>query len=154
MAAPVLAAVKKLMADGTYTAILKKWGIERRGDHQPPDQRGDQLTPDSVSAPAQLPLATWGRRAYALAIDLGIVVVGEAIAYRASSRSPGCTASAASSFKSRCWPSRCSLRQQAIVRQAAIGQTIGKTVAKISLVDDADGLSPTEGTCRAGCWAT
>lgn len=27
MTAPVLAAVKKLMADGTYTAILKKWGI-------------------------------------------------------------------------------------------------------------------------------
>jgi polar amino acid transport system substrate-binding protein len=25
---PVLAAVKKLMADGTYTSILKKWGIE------------------------------------------------------------------------------------------------------------------------------
>ncbi len=28
MAAPVLAAVKKLMADGTYTTILKKWGID------------------------------------------------------------------------------------------------------------------------------
>ncbi len=28
MAQPVLAAVKKLMADGTYTTILKKWGIE------------------------------------------------------------------------------------------------------------------------------
>jgi polar amino acid transport system substrate-binding protein len=27
LAAPVLAAVKKLMADGTYTTILKKWGI-------------------------------------------------------------------------------------------------------------------------------
>ncbi len=28
LAAPVLAAVKKLMADGTYTTILKKWGID------------------------------------------------------------------------------------------------------------------------------
>jgi polar amino acid transport system substrate-binding protein len=28
MSAPVLAAVKKLMADGTYTTILKKWGID------------------------------------------------------------------------------------------------------------------------------
>ena len=37
---------------------------------------------------------------------------------------------------------------QAIVRQAAVGRTIGKAVAGISLVDDADGLSPTEQTCR------
>jgi polar amino acid transport system substrate-binding protein len=28
MAAPVLAAVKKLMSNGTYTTILKKWGID------------------------------------------------------------------------------------------------------------------------------
>jgi polar amino acid transport system permease protein len=36
---------------------------------------------------------------------------------------------------------------QAVVRQAAVGQTIGKARAGISLVDDADGLSPTEATC-------
>ncbi len=28
MAKPVLAAVKALMADGTYTKILAKWGIQ------------------------------------------------------------------------------------------------------------------------------
>jgi polar amino acid transport system substrate-binding protein len=28
MAKPVLAALKAVMADGTYTTILKKWGIE------------------------------------------------------------------------------------------------------------------------------
>jgi polar amino acid transport system substrate-binding protein len=28
MAAPILAAVKELMSDGTYTGILKKWGLE------------------------------------------------------------------------------------------------------------------------------
>ncbi len=36
---------------------------------------------------------------------------------------------------------------QAVVRQAAVGQTFGKARAGISLVDDADGLSPTERTC-------
>jgi polar amino acid transport system permease protein len=36
---------------------------------------------------------------------------------------------------------------QAVVRQAAVGQTFGKARAGISLVDDADGLSPTEQTC-------
>jgi polar amino acid transport system substrate-binding protein len=29
MAKPLLAAVKKIMADGTYTSVLKKWGIEQ-----------------------------------------------------------------------------------------------------------------------------
>jgi polar amino acid transport system substrate-binding protein len=28
LAKPILAALKKLMASGTYTAILKKWGVQ------------------------------------------------------------------------------------------------------------------------------
>ena len=35
MAKPVLAALKALMANGTYKAILTKWGIADGRDHEP-----------------------------------------------------------------------------------------------------------------------
>jgi polar amino acid transport system substrate-binding protein len=35
MAKPVLAAVKELMADGTYLSILDKWGIASGAIHDP-----------------------------------------------------------------------------------------------------------------------
>ena len=38
---PVLAAVKALMADGTYKKILDYWGLPERRDQQPDDQRSD-----------------------------------------------------------------------------------------------------------------
>ena len=40
---PVLAAVKALMADGTYKKILDYWGVAGRRDQQPDDQRSDRL---------------------------------------------------------------------------------------------------------------
>ena len=40
---PVLAAVKALMADGTYKKILDYWVVSERRDQQPDDQRSDQL---------------------------------------------------------------------------------------------------------------
>ena len=122
-------------------------GHQRWRHHRPEDQRSDQLTSLSASAPVQLPLAAWNRRAYALAIDLGIVIVGVAVALGiiaiAGLHGVGGViieiALVLIPVLFYCW--------QAVVRQAAVGQTIGKSVAKISVVDDADGLSPTEGTC-------
>ena len=122
-------------------------GHRGRRHQQPGDQRSDQLTSLPASAPVQLPLAAWSRRAYALAIDLGIVIVGVAIAIGiiavAGLHGIGGVilefALVLLPVLFYCW--------QAVVRQAAVGQTIGKTIAKISVVDDADGLSPTEGTC-------
>jgi polar amino acid transport system permease protein len=94
-----------------------------------------------------MPLATWGARAYAQLIDLGILAVGEGIAIgliaAAGLHGVGglvlTVALLAVPAIYYCW--------QAVARQAAVGQTIGKSIAKISLVDDADGLSPTESTC-------
>ena len=37
--------VKALMANGTYKTILAKWGIQHGRDHEPEDQRRDQLAP-------------------------------------------------------------------------------------------------------------
>jgi polar amino acid transport system permease protein len=101
----------------------------------------DSRTPDGQ------PLAPWSKRAYAFAVDLAIVVIGEAIAVGiiavAGLHGIGGVvlqcALIALPILFYSW--------QAVVRQAAIGKTIGKSVAGISLVDDADGLSPTEGTC-------
>jgi polar amino acid transport system permease protein len=138
-------------------------GPRGRRHHRPEDQRSDQLTPSTPGAAAPagpiatgapgfrtsptLALAPWSRRAYAFAIDLGIVLVGEAIAIGiiaiAGLHGIGGLvlkiALIAAPVLFHCW--------QAVVRQAAIGKTIGKSVAGISLVDDADGLSPTERTC-------
>ena len=44
MAKPVLDALKVLMANGTYKAILTKWGIQSGRDHKSEDQRRDQLS--------------------------------------------------------------------------------------------------------------
>jgi polar amino acid transport system permease protein len=126
-------------------------GHHRRRHHRPEDQRSDQLTtaaPElATRAPVQLPLAAWGRRAYAELIDLGILAVGEGVAvgliFASGLHGIGGLVLAISLLLVPVFY----YAWQAIVRQAAIGQTIGKTVAKISLVDDADGLSPTEGTC-------
>jgi polar amino acid transport system permease protein len=116
-------------------------GNRGRRHFRPEDQRSDQLTP------VQLPLASWSRRAYALVIDLGIVVAGEGIAVGiiAAAGFHGIggfvltIALIALPVLFYCW--------QAVVRQAAIGKTIGKSIVGLSLVDDADGLSPTERTC-------
>ena len=43
----VLAALKELMKNGTYQPILNKWGLQARRDHQPEDQRRDQLAQPS-----------------------------------------------------------------------------------------------------------
>jgi hypothetical protein len=43
MTTPILAALKVLMANGTYTAILTKWGIQSGRDHHAEDQRRDEL---------------------------------------------------------------------------------------------------------------
>ena len=40
---PVLAAVKALMADGTYKKILDYWGLPSDAISNPTDQRSDQL---------------------------------------------------------------------------------------------------------------
>ena len=39
----VLAALKVLMKNGTYQAIFNKWGLKSARDHQPENQRRDQL---------------------------------------------------------------------------------------------------------------
>ena len=43
MAQPILDALKELMANGTYNAILTKWGIASGRDHESGHQRRDQL---------------------------------------------------------------------------------------------------------------
>ena len=45
MAKPVLGALKTLMADGSYQAILEEVGRPGRRDHGPEDQRGDRASP-------------------------------------------------------------------------------------------------------------
>ncbi len=134
--------------------------------HQPADQWSDQLTsptpelakpigPNASEAGsdsaartlASLVPATWGQRAYAQLIDLGLLAVGEGIAIGliavAGLRGIGglvlTIALVVVPALLYAW--------QAVVPQAAVGQTIGKARAGISLVDDADGLSPTEATC-------
>ena len=42
LAKPVLAAVKALMANGTYKAILAKWGVRAGAITEPEDQRRDR----------------------------------------------------------------------------------------------------------------
>jgi polar amino acid transport system permease protein len=94
-----------------------------------------------------LTLAPWGKRAYAQLIDLGLLAVGEGIAIGiialAGLHGIGglvlTIALLVIPVLFYAW--------QAVVRQAAVGQTIGKARAGISLIDDADGLSPTEATC-------
>ena len=140
-------------------------GHRRRGHHQPAGQRSDQLTPPRRSLPGGSTSASpatagairarghrWSsphggggsRRSSSMSGCLRSVRESRS----ASSRSRVCTASGAC----------CSLiallvipalfyAWQAVVRQAAVGQTIGKARVGISLVDDVDGLSPTEATC-------
>jgi polar amino acid transport system permease protein len=127
-------------------------GHHQRRHHRSEDQWGDQLTSPASEgtkpqALAALPLAAWGRRAYAQLIDLGILLAGEGVAvgliFAAGFHGTGglvlkiAVLLVPALFYG--W--------QAVVRQAAVGQTIGKSVAKIALVDDEDGLSPTESTC-------
>ena len=52
LAKPLLAALKALMANGQYKAILDEVGHLRRRDHEPADQRGDQLG-DAVGVVAE-----------------------------------------------------------------------------------------------------
>ena len=140
-------------------------GHRQRGDHRPEDQRSDQLTspepelagaidlgkPGDGSArrgsAASLSLAPWSRRAFAQAIDLGLLVVGEGIAIGLIAVAGlhgigGLVLEIALLVIPALF-----YGWQAVVRQAAVGQTFGKARAGISLVDDADGLSPTEATC-------
>ena len=42
--------LKRLIADGTYSKILTKWGIQAGRDHQPGDQRRDQLERPMMSS--------------------------------------------------------------------------------------------------------
>ncbi len=105
------------------------------------------MTSPVVAAPASLPLAAWGRRAYAQLIDLGILAVGEGVvigllAVAGLHGFGGLVLAIALLAVPPLF-----YGWQAVVRQAAVGQTFGKSIAKISLVDDADGLSPTEATC-------
>ncbi len=44
MTTPLLAALKLIIANGEYHAILAKWGLTRRGDHDADDQRGEELS--------------------------------------------------------------------------------------------------------------
>jgi polar amino acid transport system permease protein len=100
-----------------------------------------------VATPASLVTASWGQRAFAQLIDLGLLAVGEGIAIGliavAGLRGIGGLVLKIALVLVPAllygW--------QAVVRQAAVGQTFGKVRAGISLVDDADGLSPTEVTC-------
>ena len=41
----ILGAVKALIADGTYKAILDKWGVAGGRDHRPGDQRRRRAEP-------------------------------------------------------------------------------------------------------------
>ena len=92
-------------------------------------------------------LAPWGRRVSAQLIDVGLLAVGEGIAIGiiavAGLHGIGglilTVALLVIPALFYAW--------QAVVRQAAVGQTIGKARVGISLVDDVDGLSPTEATC-------
>jgi polar amino acid transport system permease protein len=91
--------------------------------------------------------ASWGQRAYAQLIDVGLLAIGEGIAIGLIAVAGlhgigGLVLTIALLVVPAllyAW--------QAVVRQAAVGQTVGKARAGISLVDDADGLSPTESTC-------
>ena len=140
-------------------------GHRQRGHHRPEDQRSDQLTSptpelagaidlgksgdggrDALTREAA-PLAPWSKRAYAQLIDLGLLAVSEGIVVGllsvAGLHGIGGLVLAIALLVIPAllyaW--------QAVVRQAAVGQTIGKARAGISVVDDADGLSPTEATC-------
>ena len=141
-------------------------GHRQRRHHQPADQWSDQLTsptpelaepigPEQVRARrgsdvrtlASLATASWGQRAYAQLIDLGLLVVGEGIAIGLIAVA-GLHGIGGLILKIALLVIPALLYAwQAVVRQAAVGQTIGKARAGISLVDDADGLSPTEATC-------
>ena len=106
-----------------------------------------EAVPVTAGGPASLPLAPWSKRAYALLVDVGILLLGEgvvlAVIFGGGLHGIG---GLVLGIALLCAPI-VFYGWQATVRQAAIGQTFGKSVAKISLVDDADGQSPTERTC-------
>jgi polar amino acid transport system permease protein len=96
---------------------------------------------------ASLATASWGQRAYAQLIDLGLLAVGEGIVIGLIAAA-GLRGIGGLILKIALIVVPALLYAwQAVVRQAAVGQTFGKARAGISLVDDADGLSPTEATC-------
>ncbi len=108
---------------------------------------GPRSSTSAEPGPGLLP-ASWGKRVYGGVVDLGLLLVGEGvivgILFAAGLHGIGGLLLAISLLLMPVgfyvW--------QAVVRQAAVGRTIGKTLAGISLVDDADGQSPTERTCR------
>ncbi|HEX4428480.1 MAG TPA: ABC transporter permease subunit [Frankiaceae bacterium] len=96
---------------------------------------------------ASLATASWGQRAYAQLIDCALLAVGEGIAIGLIAVA-GLHGIGGLILQIALLVVPALLYAwQAVVRQAAVGQTIGKARAGISLVDDADGLSPTEATC-------
>ena len=58
MTTPILAALKVLIANGEYHAILAKWGLAGRRDHDAGDQRGEELSARSRCPRARSPTAT------------------------------------------------------------------------------------------------